>query len=254
MKKRLGKKPWGRHWAWIGAAVLGLILWSGPAAWAHKINLYAEAVGSRIEGRVYFRGGAPAQDAKVEAFAPDGKKLLETKTDSAGRFTFQAPARCDYRLVVDTGDGHGAEFTLPATDLPESVPPLDKVQSSPGLPNPPPTQPKKHTDSPSVAPKPEGPALLKEGPADPAAKADASPPPDTAPDQLQQWIEEAVHRQIAPLKRQLEAMQEQTRWSDVLGGIGYIVGLTGMGFYLLGMRKRPVRPGSQNPASSTESS
>jgi nickel transport protein len=41
-------------------------------------------------------------------------------------------------------------------------------------------------------------------------------------------IEGAVNRQVRPLRAQLIAAEERTRLQDILGGIGYIAGLTGL--------------------------
>ncbi|MEO5338811.1 MAG: hypothetical protein H7841_18305 [Magnetospirillum sp. WYHS-4] len=49
-------------------------------------------------------------------------------------------------------------------------------------------------------------------------------------------LELAVARQIAPLRAQIAAYEERIRWHDVLGGIGYILGLAGIAFFLLGRR------------------
>jgi nickel transport protein len=74
----------------------------------------------------------------------------------------------------------------------------------------------------------ELPASLPEGPSAPSI-----PPPAV------QDLEAVVARQIAPLRMQIEAYEQRIRWHDVLGGIGYILGLAGIAFFLLGRRPRP---------------
>lgn len=252
MKKTVFPRKKSRFWFVLVTGMVGLLWGPGPTAWAHKIYLHAEAVGQKVQGRAYFRGGAPAQETKVEVFLPDGRKLLETKTDANGEFSFQAPARCDYRVVVDTGDGHGAEYTLPGADLPESLPPLEKAQ----LPSDKKGQsPPKETsvlppDKPSPGPPEQKLALgSKSAPSAPAKGATPG-----SPAEWQQAIEEAVHRQIQPLARKIEQMEDRIRWSDVLGGIGYILGLTGMGFYLLGMRRSGPSSANEKPSAGSGSS
>jgi len=49
---------------------------------------------------------------------------------------------------------------------------------------------------------------------------------------------EALHAEIDLLNEQLIACQERTRVRDVLGGIGWIVGLTGIAYYYLGVRRK----------------
>jgi nickel transport protein len=105
--------------AHLPAALLLLLL---PAsALAHGLHLDVYVVeGASIEGEAYYNG-AKAVGAKVEVFAPDGRKLGETKTDENGMFTFKAEYYCDHRFVV-TDAGHRASATVPAEDLPSDLP------------------------------------------------------------------------------------------------------------------------------------
>ncbi len=49
---------------------------------------------------------------------------------------------------------------------------------------------------------------------------------------------EELHEQIEELHEQLEAHDERVRLTDVIGGIGYIVGITGAAYYYLGARRK----------------
>jgi nickel transport protein len=51
-------------------------------------------------------------------------------------------------------------------------------------------------------------------------------------------IEDAVSRQIGPLREEIDQLRGSIRLQDVLGGIGYIVGLTGLWFYFKARRAR----------------
>lgn len=193
---------------------------------AHKLHVYAEVEGTTIRGMAYFHGGTPAQEAKVEALGPDGRKLGETTTDAKGDFTLEAKHRCDVRLVVNAGGGHGGEFTVGADELPKSLP----AYGGQG-------PPKEKIPSPEETPAAE---------TKPAA-GPASAPAETAPAaadeaRLQKLIAEAVGDQVRPLERKLAEYQQKTRLSDVLGGIGYILGITGVLFYFLGARRKKSEP------------
>lgn len=61
----------------------------------------------------------------------------------------------------------------------------------------------------------------------------AAVPPDAAA-----VIEAAVARQVRPLREQIDAWQERVFWRDVLGGIGFIVGLAGLAYGLTARRER----------------
>jgi nickel transport protein len=50
--------------------------------------------------------------------------------------------------------------------------------------------------------------------------------PDTS--QLTVLVEQAVARQVRPLREELIAYEEQVRFRDVIGGIGYILGIFGV--------------------------
>lgn len=104
--------------------ILVLLAVSPVAALAHKmhVDVYVSA-GATIEGEAAYHGAAVA-GAKVEVFAPDGKKLGETVTDKQGLFTFEAKYKCDHKFVV-TDAGHRGNAVLPAEDLPDDLPPYN---------------------------------------------------------------------------------------------------------------------------------
>ena len=54
-------------------------------------------------------------------------------------------------------------------------------------------------------------------------------------------IERAVARQIGPVREQLVSYEDKVRWRDVLGGLGYILGITGLALWLRSGRDRPLR-------------
>jgi nickel transport protein len=49
---------------------------------------------------------------------------------------------------------------------------------------------------------------------------------------------EELHEQIEHLEERLNAHDERVRMSDILGGIGYIVGISGVAYYYFGARRR----------------
>jgi len=173
-------------------------------ALAHRVKVYAWAeAGNTIRGEVYFPGGGKAKNVAVEVLGPKGRKLGETKTDDAGKFAFPARYRCDHKFVVNIGDGHGATYVLKADELPRSLPALQGAGAHAGE--------------------------------APAAEAANAQPSATAPDDIspaaRRLVEEAISRQVVPLRRQIEAYEEKVRLRDVVGGIGYIVGIAGIVFY-----------------------
>jgi hypothetical protein len=56
---------------------------------------------------------------------------------------------------------------------------------------------------------------------------------------------EELHDDIDNLQDQLRAHDERIRLTDIVGGIGYIVGITGVAYYYLGSRRQRNRDGAQ---------
>ncbi len=180
-----------------------VILAAPSSAAAHSLQLFAEGDGTVIRGQAYFRGGNPAVDVLITAFGPENRKLGETRTDAQGAFSLPVRYRCDYRMLASTGDGHGAEFPVESGELSASLPPLGAA-----------------ADSPAEEPAPAAAASI--------ASADEPPP---APDELA-----AIRSQLSALRKQLAAYEHRIRVRDVVGGIGYILGLAGIGFYVAARR------------------
>lgn len=182
------------------------------AAEAHRLNVFASSDGAVIRGSVYFQGMRAARNAPVRVLDPEGAVLADVVTDEAGTFVFQAARRVDHRIVADLSDGHRAEFVVSAEQLPLS------------LPSPSPQEPERTA---GAVPE-EAQAGLQAGV--PAAAIEAI-------------VESAVARHVGPLRQQIAAYEDRIRWHDVLGGIGYIVGMTGIACYFLA-RRRSGPPGS----------
>lgn len=177
---------------------------------AHKVNVFAYAEAGTIIGEASFSGGRPAQNTEISVQdRATGTVLLQTRSDSQGTFSFPVPdearsRRLDLLIVALAGEGHRNDWLLTADEyLPEDA------DTHPGG--------------------------ASSAPADTlaAAAADQIPAPDAGPsacsaEQWRQLIESAIAKEVAPLKRLvLETRQSEPGLRDILGGIGYIVGVFG---------------------------
>lgn len=191
------------------AAVIAAALLASPAE-AHKLKVFATAVGPSIEGRVYFVGGGGAPGATVRIVIPDGAPPLTLQTGADGTFAFTATVRADHDVIADSGDGHSARVTIAAADLPAALPlPAGaSVGSSPSLALVP--------DAAAAAPTPASSAVsLSSGGV-----------------ALEDLVAKAVAQQIRPLREEINTYEDQVRMHDIVGGIGYIVGLAGLTLWL----------------------
>ncbi|MGE5516885.1 MAG: carboxypeptidase regulatory-like domain-containing protein [Bacteroidota bacterium] len=192
-----------RRFAFATAVVaLGLAATATPAL-AHKMKVFASATGTAISGYVYFSGDSRAVDTKVTARGADGSTVFEGVTDDKGQFGFRATRRMDHVITVDGNDGHMGAFTVTAAELPDSLPAAGSTAAAP--------------------PASPIPAETVAGSAD-----------------LRAFIDQSISRQIRPLREQIDAYQEKIWWHDVIGGIGYIVGLAGLAFGWANRKPRKI--------------
>ena len=193
--------------------LVALALAALPAA-AHKLQVFAFADGARIEGSAYFAGGAKAQGATIKVEDAEGHVLAELTPAPNGGFSYLAQSQVDHLIVADSGDGHRAEWRVTASEL------------SAGFPGVPPS-PVERSSTPASAnrstepPNHSGPLPLSfsQSAGAPSAPADLA------------TIERAVARQVLPLREELRAAQDQARLHDIMGGIGYILGLVGIALW-----------------------
>ncbi len=191
-------------------AAFALWLVQAGDAEAHRLNVFAYGDGTMIVGSAYFSGGGAPDGATVTAYGPDGTVLGETTTDAEGAFTIQATARVDHRIAVETADGHVAEFTVAAGELSDSLP-----------------APEGAVDTPEpAAPQPAGNGAPT---AQPAAIDEAA---------LEALVTRTVRQQIQPLREELAALGTDIRVQDIIGGVGYILGLFGLAAYGMSLRRR----------------
>lgn len=170
-------------------------------ALAHKVIASVFPSGDGIEGEIGFSNGAMASGETVTVFGPDGAELGTTVTDADGFFTFTPAQPVAHRFHANLGAGHIADVTMPAEEVA---------------------------------------AILGQEPLVPETpKAAAESPSPTAPmtDQQRAILAEIVRDEMRPLRREIAAYREKNDLQSILGGIGYIAGLFGLGFYLAARRK-----------------
>jgi len=216
--------------------LLGFVLWNAIASvtLAHTLYLFAAADGEKIAGRVYLRGGTGVPDAVVKVYVAGKESVGEFRTDDEGRFSFSAPYRCDYVLRAITEDGHQAEASIHADELSPSLPEWSAKVTD--------------TSSTDVAAQKTVAEGQEQG-------APLQQPSESQTGHAQQEkgsvseesvaMNDSVARELATLRTQVVQLREELRelqtatgFRDILGGLGYVFGLTGVGFYFLGRRKR----------------
>ncbi len=92
-------------------ATFVILLLSGTAL-AHKVNLFAYAVGGKIYTESYFSDGKPVEGGKVLVYDSQDQLIVEGVSDKAGLFNFDIPKIDDFTIVIDATMGHKNSFRL----------------------------------------------------------------------------------------------------------------------------------------------
>jgi nickel transport protein len=187
-------------------AVVGLVLLAAATARAHRVNIFAWVEGDTIFVECKFPDGTKVHEGVIRVLDSAGKELLNGKTNDRGEFSFKIPKPDDLNIVLDAGMGHRADWPLSKQDLMAAGSVTETLSTSPS------------------APKTGAPQLVAKEP----ASVGASP----LPAGIDQAIAKALDKKLAPMMKMLAEMHEQkVRLTDVLGGIGYIIGLVGVAAY-----------------------
>lgn len=171
-----------------------------PPALAHKVIASVFPSGSDIEGEIGFSNGDMAVGQLVEVFDAEGNKLGETTTDQDGFFLYTPKDPVTHVFKADLGAGHVAEVSMPAGE----VAALLGVEAPPEA---------------AGGPGPGGATV------------------GSLSDEERAAIAEIVRQEMRPLRREIAAYREQNDLQTILGGIGYICGLFGLGFYIAARRR-----------------
>ena len=172
------------------------------SVFAHKVNVFAYVEGEKIYTESYFNDGKKCINSKIEVFDNQGNKLLEGLTDKEGEFSFEVPSEDgNLKIVLTASMGHRAEYSISE----------DEIRGSVGL-------IKEKNEEPVSIVFPETSSVdLKE---------------------IQSIIEDTLDKKLKPIMKEIKKSQEdKISPTEIIGGIGYIIGIFGIIAYFLS-RKR----------------
>ena len=173
------------------------------------MNLFAWVEGDAVQAEAKFSGGSRARNARITATdKATGKLIASGTTDGKGAWHFALDAKTrsaahDILLVIDAGEGHRNEWTVPASDFAQGA----------AAPVPPSGQPAQ----------------------EPAPQPSAAPAPGVCVSraELEAIVSRALDARLAPVMRAVaQNRDEGPKLSEIVGGIGWIVGLFGIAAYL----------------------
>lgn len=191
-------------------------LLSTPAL-AHRVLVFAWAEGDTIHTESKFIPDTPVRQGQVQVLEPrTGKVLLTGQTDDKGKFSCKIPAeaaaqKMDLKIVVEAAMGHRGEWLLKGDSY---LPGAKTVAAVPPVAAP----------APAASPPPASPGTQ-------TATVDRQV--------LEEVMNQALARQLGPVKEMLAASQtRQPSLADLIGGIGYIMGIFGLWAYWQSKKRR----------------
>lgn len=212
-----------RLFAWL---LITLVMLPLNPAQAHNLNVFAMSNGDQITGYVYFTGGTRAKQAKIELHLghndTEAQVLASSIADAQGNFTFSVSHRADYTVFTDTGDGHVAKFKLYADDFAENLPIAEANSSI--------TVTELNLAQEATVPASNEPNEIINASLSDDLKS-------LSRDELTELINHAVARQIGPLREEVNSYRNDVRMSDVMGGIGVIMGIFGLAALIVARRQ-----------------
>lgn len=173
---------------------------------AHKFIVTAWVEGDTVYVESGFSDGSAAKNAVAEVYDQQGNKLIEGQTDEYGAYSFKVPKKTAMRIVVKAGMGHQGESEIPVEELGD-------ISS---------------TGEDSTSPE----AKVAPAVSSSEAKSEAMVNSGLTAEDIQYAMEKALDKKLKPIMKQLAKTEAKgPSVSDIFAGIGYILGLVGLGAY-----------------------
>jgi len=180
-----------------------------PSASAHRVNIFAYVEGNQVVVECSFSKTRPVRAGQITVYAGASDQILLTgTTDDAGVFRFPVPDQAKttgLRLALQAGEGHANQWTMDPGEFASAPSPTPQA--------PPQTAEQPSPPDPTPVPAPSSGITAREVEAIVSTLLDAK-----------------LDAKLAPLRRAL--LEDQgPRLQDILGGIGWIMGIIGVAAY-----------------------
>lgn len=179
----------------LAAAVL---VTTASIAHAHKLNLFTYVEGDKVFVDGYFADGTKARNSSVTVRNGARDVVIEGTTDEEGQFNFKLATPSELHIVLNAGLGHQAEAVIAATEFGGTASPAAAA-------------------APATT-EPHGTATTETAAV--ATALDAR--------ELETTIQRAVSEGVRPLAKEIMDLREKAKVSDMIGGVGFIVGAFGL--------------------------
>ena len=196
------------------------LLWLLPVpVSAHKVMIFAWVEGDTIHTQSKFSGGKRTKNTRVLVYDPNDILLLEGKTDENGMFSFKIPKRTELKIVLKASMGHMAAWKIPVEEITGS-------QSESNI---------LATVEEVTATSPSSSESIKI-----AGEVSEPSTMELRKKEIQEIIDTSLDKKLRPITEMLaDSMECGPGITEIMGGIGYILGLVGVALYFAN-RKRNI--------------
>lgn len=193
------------------------LLFSPAFVSAHNVTVFAWVDGDTIHTQSKFGGGKRAKNAPILVYDSKDVLLLDGKTDENGMFSFKIPQKTALKIVLKASIGHMAEWRLPAEELGGTESKTDEEKNIMGT---------------ALKTDPASSTLRKEGEATESSKI------SLGRREIEEIINASLDKKLRPITEMLaDAMNPEPGFREIIGGIGYILGLVGVALYFSNRKK-----------------
>jgi nickel transport protein len=176
---------------------------------AHRVTIFAWVDGDTVHTQSKFGGGKMVNNGEISVFDPEGNLLLKGNTDENGEFSFTIPKKTSLRIELNAGMAHQNEWIITAEEIGEL-----------------------QEDNFVASDQPEDSNNVLEKRFEPPIESGL-----TRKD-IEQAVEQAMEKKLKPVMQMLSDLRDPgPKFIDIFGGIGYIIGLVGIGAYFKNRKK-----------------
>jgi len=178
-----------------------IILFPSPVS-AHRVNVFAYVEDGRVYVEGYFMDGRGAGNSEVQVFdAHSGERLLTLRTDRDGKASFNIPKKTPLRIVLNAGTGHVNDYLLKMEEI----------------------------DTATDDSKEKEEAFIEREDGDIIHQRDEPCSKD-----ITMIIDRELQKRLRPIQEMLIRIEKSSTRpgiTEIMGGIGYIVGIAGILMY-----------------------
>jgi len=169
--------------------------------YAHKVYIFAWTEGDMIHSES-FSGNKRIKFGLIKVYDMSGNLLLEGKTDVNGNFSFENPKKSELKIVLEAGMGHRADYVLGEEDIEQTTAKESSFRTV-------------------------------------EADIHKSSNGGLNEQDIRRIMEEVIDDRLNTFSKRLQRMEEEKnpKFTEIIGGIGYIIGIMGIIIYIKSRKK-----------------